>query len=60
MMTLERIQWAKTNLIKDPDPKTLGDFLVEEACKNIKTKKDNMTLIIINLRQMTSKKKSFF
>jgi len=38
--------------------KVLGDFLIEEACKNIKTKKDNMTLIIISLRDYFEKKKS--
>jgi len=30
--------------------KEMGDNLIEEACLNIKTKKDNMTLIIINMK----------
>jgi len=42
----------------------LGDNLIEEACQNIKTKKDNMTLIVISLQEIIhankSKQKSFF
>jgi len=32
------------------DLKSLGEFLFDEACKNIKTKKDNMSVIVINVK----------
>jgi len=42
----------KLNLKKSytKDLKLLGDALIEEACKNVKTKKDNMTLIVISIK----------
>jgi len=35
--------------------KGLADFLIEEAKGNIKTKKDNVTLIIVELRKINKK-----
>jgi len=38
------------------DLKALGDFLLEEAKKNIKIKKDNMTLLIVDLKEQCTVK----
>lgn len=38
------------------DIKLMGEYLMEEACEAVKTKKDNMTLLVVNLKDMVSKK----
>lgn len=48
-MLKEKIGYEKLGL------KEMGDNLIEEACLNIKTKKDNMTLIIINMKGIMMK-----
>ncbi len=35
--------------------KGLADFLIEEAKANVKTKKDNMTLIMVELNKINKK-----
>jgi len=50
------LQSIKKLSSKKNDLKTIGDLLIEEACKNVKTKKDNMTLIIISIKDYFEKK----
>lgn len=47
----DKIEEFKRNEKFSTGLKGLGDFLVDEAKSNIKTKKDNMTLIVMDLRE---------
>lgn len=55
-MTLSSIQLMKEKSATGTlDLSDLGNSLIEEACQNIRTKKDNMTLIVVNMKEFTQK-----
>lgn len=53
--TLKIQEFKKSENHFGGDLKGLADFLIEEAKANIKTKKDNMTLIIVELNKISKK-----
>jgi len=54
---VEKIEEFKRSENYAPELKALGNFLIEEAKANIKIKKDNMTLIIVDLKEFAPKNK---
>jgi hypothetical protein len=57
-LTLELIGKFKENSKNGiVDIKELGEYLIDQACSFVKTKKDNMTLMVISLKEMFSREK---
>jgi serine/threonine protein phosphatase PrpC len=53
LQSIKKLNIKKSNPL---DLKFIGDLLIEEACRNVKTKKDNMTLIIISIKDYFEKR----
>jgi len=51
---MELIQSLKGENSQELDLKFCGDFLMDKCCEKIRTKKDNMTLICVDIKKLAA------